>query len=136
RDEVDDVVGATAPIYAVYLTTAENPDLDQLVRDAAPLSPAFKDALVYHTRQTADWLRQRKWLKKAQAKLKDEPAVAEYGRVATVYDYLGDLLPSIRRELSEEPGLTLRKSVEVWTPSLAAEPFEPDRWRDAIKPSD
>jgi hypothetical protein len=34
------------------------------------------------------------------------------------------------------PRLTLRKSVELWTAPLAAEPFEPDRWHDAIKPTD
>jgi hypothetical protein len=136
RVDVDDVVGATDPLYGIYLTTSAEPDLDQLVRDAAELNPEFKGPFAYNARQTADWLRQRGWLKKAHAKLKDEPAVVEYGRVANVYDFVGDLLPSVRRELSDEPEMTLRKSVEVWTTSLSAEPFEPDRWRDTIKPTD
>jgi hypothetical protein len=138
RIDVDDVTGsATAPLYGIYLTSAQEPDLEQLVRDAAALSPAFKEACTYHAQQTAEWLRQRGWLKKSQARpWAREPRGVEYGHVANAYDFLGDVLPSVRRELASPPRLTLRKSVEVWSPSLNAEPFEPDRWHDAIKPTD
>ena len=136
RVDVDDVVGATDPLYGIYLTAAADPDLDQLVRDATELSPDFKAAFGYNAKQTGDWLRQRGWLKKSHAKLANDPTALEYGRVANLYDFVGDVLPSVRRELGGVPEMTLRKSVEVWTSSLSAEPFEPDHWRDTIKPTD
>ena len=127
------------PIRGVFLTTVEHPDLDQLVRDGAILGADFKVAYAYHAKQHAGWLRMHDWLKKAQVSLGDERLVAEvdYGRAAAVYDFVGDLLPSVRRELCAEPGAAmLRQSVEVWTRPLAADPFRPERWRDAIKPVD
>jgi hypothetical protein len=137
RVDVDDAVGATDPLYGIYLTTAKEPDLDQLARDAAALNPAFKEAFAYHATQTADWLRQRGWLKKAHARLTDDVAVVEYGRIANLYDFVGDVLPSARRELPGEPQVSLRKSAEVWIASLStAEPFTPQTWLDAIKPTD
>jgi hypothetical protein len=136
RVTVDDVVGSADPIFGVFVTPNENPDFDLLLRERARLSGRFKDALAYHARQVGDWLRQRKWMKKSHAKLADEITVGEYGRVASVYDYVGEILPTIRRELPDQPSPMLRKSAEVWTPHLSSTNFDPDAWSSAVKPGD
>ena len=136
RVTVDDVIGAADPIYGVFITPNQQPDLELVLRERAKLDERFRHAFGYHARMTAEWLRQRNWLKKAHAKLKDEPCVGEYGRVATVYDYAGEVLPSIRREITENPSPMLRKSAEVWTTNLTAPHLDLDAVQRAIKPSD
>jgi hypothetical protein len=136
RVTVDDVVGSADPIFGLFVTPSENPDFDLLLRDRARLSNRFKDAFAYHARQTGDWLRQRKWMKKSHAKLADEVGVGEYGRVASVYDYVGEILPTIRRELPDQPSPMLRKSAEVWTPVLSGANFDPDTASSSVKPAD
>jgi hypothetical protein len=126
RVTVEDVIGAADPIFGVFVTPNENPDFDLLLRERAKLSDSFTYAFEYHTRQVGDWLRQRKWMKKSHAKLAGEIGVGEYGRVASVYDYLGELLPTIRREIPDQPTPMLRKSAEVWTPHLSNVNFDPD----------
>jgi hypothetical protein len=136
RVTADAVIGASDPLYGIFITANRNPDLELLLRQRAPLDERFRDAFGYHARQMADWLRQRQWLKKAHAKMKEEPGVGEYGRVASVYDFAGDVLPSIRREISEQPSAMLRKSAEVWTTNLAGPQVDLDAVQAAIKPSD
>ena len=136
RVTVADVVGAADPLYGVFITPNQHPDLELVLRERAKLDERFRHAFGYHARMSADWLKQRNWLKKAHAKLKDEPCVGEYGRVATVYDYAGDVLPSIRREITETPSPMLRKSAEVWTTNLTAPHVDIDAVQRAIKPSD
>jgi hypothetical protein len=136
RVTVADVIGAADPIYGVFISADHNPDLELVLRERAKLDERFRHAFGYHARQTADWLKRRNWLRKAHAKLKDEPCVGEYGRVATVYDYAGDVLPSIRREISEQPSPMLRKSAEVWTTNLTAPHLDLDAVQSAIEPSD
>jgi len=136
RVTVDDVVGSADPIYGIFITANHNPDLELLLRERAKLDAQFRDAFGYHARQMADWLKQRRWLKKAHAKLKDEPCIGEFGRVASVYNYAGDVLPSIRREISEPPSPMLRKSAEVWTVNLTAPQFDIDAAQNAMKPTD
>jgi hypothetical protein len=136
RVTVDEVVGSADPIYGVFITANRNPDLEQLLRERARLDQRFRDAFGHHARLMADWLKQRNWLKKAHAKLKDEPGVGEYGRVASVFDFAGAVLPSIRREISEQLSPMLRKSAEVWTTNLTAPHVELDAVQSAIKPTD
>jgi hypothetical protein len=137
RVTVDDVVGSSDALYGIFVTANHNPDLELLLRERAKLDERFRDAFGYHARQMAEWLRRRHWLKKAHAKMKEEPCVGEYGRVASVYDFVGDVLPSIRREISEQPSPMLRKSAEVWTTNLASPQLgDLDAVQNAIKPSD
>ncbi len=124
RVEVADVAGASDPLYAVYLTPEDRPDFERLLRERAALTPAFKEAFRDHFEQAAAFLKERGWLDKAQIKLKDEPGVGEYGRVAAVYEYARALLPGVERELSEEPYAILRQGANVWTPYASSARFD------------
>jgi hypothetical protein len=124
RVEVADVAGASDPLYAVYLTPDERPDFERLLRERAVLTEEFKQAFRYHVEQAAAFLKERGWLDKAQIKLKDEPGVGEYGRVAAVYEYARQLMPEVRRELSEEPYAILKQGANVWTPYASSPRFD------------
>jgi hypothetical protein len=104
------------PLCAIFLTAEEEADLDRLVRETVVLTEEFKSAFRYHAEHAAAFFRERGWLGKAQMKLKDEPTRGEYGRVAAVYEYARELLPEVKRELSEEPSPILWRGVNVWTP--------------------
>ncbi len=134
RVMVDNVIGAGDPIDAVVITPDRDPNFDQLLRKRAPLSQTFKDAFSYHADQASTYLRSRNWMKKAQLKMKDEPTLGEYGRIAALYGYAGEVLPSVRRELAEYPSPMLRKSAEVWTPTLAGTRFDPEGWSSSLQP--
>jgi hypothetical protein len=136
RITVENVVGSVDPIYGIFITANQNPDLELVLRERGKLDERFRRAFDYHARQMGGWLKERKWLRKAHAKLKDEPGVGEYGRVASVYDFVGQVLPSIRREISENPTAMLRKSAEVWTVNLAGPRFDSEGWTAAMKPTD
>jgi hypothetical protein len=67
-------------------------------------------------------------MKKGHLDLQPDRARLDGGQLAVLYDFAGELLPSARRELAQPPSVMLRKSVEVWTPQLAAQSFAPDEW--------
>ncbi|MBM4045018.1 MAG: DUF4091 domain-containing protein [Planctomycetes bacterium] len=121
---VKGVIGVSDPIYNIYLTSQDNPDFNRLLGERLDLTDEFKAGFRYHVQKAAEWYRQRGWLAKAQMKLKDEPGIGEYPRVAKLYEFAREVLPDSKRELSEEPHPMLWKGVNVWTP-YALKAFDP-----------
>lgn len=136
RVEFRDMQGIGDALYSIYLTPDEKPDFNQLLRERAVLTPEFKAVFRYHLEQATAHLRRNGWLDEAQIKLKDEPAVGEYGRIAAVYEYAGGVAPGLKRELSEEPYPILRNAADVWTPYASSFRFEVNEAKAGVKPGD
>jgi hypothetical protein len=127
--------GGDAAVHAIFLTPQREPDFETLLRQRIVLSTAARDAIRFHAEQMSDWLRARGWLKKSHVKFDDAASVADFGRIAVLHDFIGEVLPTVRRELTSEPSAALRKMVEVWTPDLGRSAnFDPDDWQRALEP--
>jgi len=126
RIVVGNVIGISDPICNAVFSKSPAPDLAKILLGSERLTDEFKKAFRYHVEHAAEHLRKHGWLSKAQLKLKDEPSLGEYARVAKLYEFAREILPDGKFELSEGPHPILWKGVNVWTPYATFPRFNPE----------